>query len=603
MKQWIIFIALSVFSLSTGWGQSFRAVVSKAQVQEGETFQVFFELENMPEGELSYPSLEDFRILGGPNRSQQVRIVNNQVSQSVSWSFHLQPKKKGTFTIGPAAYKTASKTFRSEPIKIAVRAGGAPATNSSGNANARQPDIASQLKDLVFIKAFLSKGKVYQGEQVSVTYKLYVKRGVRITDIIPAAAPKYNGFWVEEIDTGNAQLRPDEYNGEAFDAAVVKKVILFPQKSGRLSIDPFELESVVQVRAQNQRPQSIFDSFFERFQNVPYKFSSNPIELEVVPLPSHNRPADFSGVVGTFDLAVKLDSTNIETGQSLTLQVELNGKGNIQSIREPRLDFPPDFDVYDAQVDDKTSRKSGIVSGSKSFDYLIIPRNPGEFKLPPVNFSYFDINRGDYVTLQGPSLTLRVSGEPQTGSATQATGLANKEDLALMNQEIRYISVQPGQLKPVDQRFAGSGFHFLLYLLPFLAFGFLVYYKRKREANNADVAGTRMRKANKIATKRLKAADKLRQAGNEKGFYDEVIRAFWGYLGDKLTLTPSELSRDNISEALRNKQVKEPLIEQVTIILDTCEMALFSPMAKPNWMDNTYQQALSLIVDMEKELS
>ena len=613
MRKFALLIGVIVLCLPA-WGQSFRAVVNKRQVSLGETVQVFFEINNLPEGQIAYPNLEeDFQILGGPNRSQQVSIVNNQVSQTTSWYFYLTPKKAGTYLIGSATYKTPDKTFRTSPLKIEVSKGNKapnnPATarpnnaRSNPNAGIDEANINQQLKDLIFIKAFPSKRKVYQGEQLTVTYKLYVKRGVRVRDISPTTAPKYNGFWVEELETGNAQLRPDEYNGEAFDAAVVKKVILFPQKSGTLSIDPFGLESVVQVRVNSRRSQSIFDSFFPSYQNVPFSFASNTIKLEVEPLPRIGRPADFKGVVGTFKLDVSLDSTEAETGEAITLRVKINGKGNLQSVREPVLDFPPDFDVYDAQVSDKISRNSGLVSGSKSFDYLIIPRNPGQFKLPRVRFSYFDIAKGEYVTLRGPELDLTVTGEPQAGSPSSANpSVGTKEDLALMNQEIRFIQTDPGKLRPIKERFAGSGWFFAMYLLPFLTFGFLFFYKRKKDAAAADIAGTRMRKANKVATKRLKAADKLRQDQDAKGFYDEVVRAFWGYLGDKLRLSPSALSRENISEALQAKQVNENLIGQLSKILDTCEMALFSPLAQDKLMDSTYEQSVALITQMEKEI-
>ncbi|MEO0474115.1 MAG: BatD family protein, partial [Bacteroidota bacterium] len=334
-------------------------------------------------------------------------------------------------------------------------------------------------------------------------------------------------------------------------------------------------------------------------QNVEYNFASNPITVNVRPLPAKNRPANFDGAVGTYEMAVRLDTLETETGEPVTLSIKISGKGNIKSIKEPRLNFPPDFELYDPKIADKSSKSGGVISGRKNFDYLIVPRNPGTYKLPVVEFAYFDINKRDYVNLSSDEFSLKVSGEATEASAA----VIRSEDLELLAEDIRYIHLDSGELRDPSASFFGSAGFWGLYAAPFLLFIGLFVWKSRQDAAADDVVGTRMRKANKMARKRLSQAEALQKEGDSKGFYNEIVNALWGYLGNKLNMGQSQMSRESATAALAGRGVSEEKQQALIALVDQCEMALYAPSAVQGGMDATYQQAMTLITDLEKEIA
>lgn len=592
--------------------QTFSAFVSQNTVQLGDAFQVSFKLENAQGQGLKYPSFDDFQVLGGPNTSTSMQFVNGKMSQSVTYSFYLRPKKVGSFTIGGASIEVNGKNLTTDKISVKVTKGGggnaaAPGNPATGNqkaqngqtAQAKDQSLEEQLKDNLFLRAFVSKNNVYQGEQIVITYKMYER--VSTHNITPEEPPSYNGFWVENIEIKNFVQKNEVYKGVQYRTLVVKKDILFPQKTGKLVIDPMQLSCLVQVRRQPRQRRSVFDSFFEQYDNYKYSFANPPVTINVKALPSTGKPLDFSGIVGEFSLDAELDKAATETGDPVTLKVKISGTGNVNKIKEPRLEFPPDFDLYDPKISESSSKAGGVLSGRKSFDYLILPRNPGEYKLPNVNFSYFDIKKKSYVTLKSPDYVLNVTGDPE--EATMNVTNINKEDVELIGQDIRFIQASAGPIRKRGQSFAGSIPFASLYLLPFLLFGGLYVFKKRQDKASLDVAGTKSRKATKVAKKRLSAAEKFMTKNEEKSFYDEVVRAVWGYLGDRLTIAQSELSRDRVRGALEVKNVNPDYIDRLTALIDTCEMALFAPSAVSGGMQGTYLEAIRLISDIESELN
>lgn len=582
-------------------GQEFSAFVSKQQVPLGEVFQVTFELKDARGGTPEYPDFKDFQVRGGPNFQQSVQMVNGQVSQSVSYTFYLQGTRTGTFTIGRASLQIDGKTLRTEPIQVKI----IPArSNSSSNdpsqrndQNARNRDIEEQLADAVFVRALVSDRDVYQGEQFTVSYKLYER--VQTFDLRPEGNPSYEGFWVENIDIRNPVPRMEVVNGKQYRTYVIKKDILFPQRPGELTVDPLELTCVVRVRSASKRRRSIFDSFFGQYENYKYSFASAPVRIDVKALPT-GRPADFSGVVGDLYLDVSLDTFTVETGEPLTLRVKLSGRGNIKKLQEPRLQFPPDFEVYDPNVTESISRNNGVLSGTRSYEYLIIPRNPGEYRIPAITYSFFNPQSGRYETQNSPEFNVKVTGEPQQMSSSSTPAQpGQKTDLALLGQDIRFIHPPTGDLRPVGSTFLLSWQYWLLYLIPVLAIAVLWIVKRRQMQDRRDVAGARRRKAAKMAKKRLSSAQQHLKAGQEKAFYDEVVRAMWGYLGNKFNLGQSEMSRERAAQLLKQQGADETLIERLHRLIDTCEMALFAPSAAPGGMQGTYDQAVELIADLE----
>ncbi|MEZ4827415.1 MAG: BatD family protein [Bacteroidia bacterium] len=598
MKKTYLLLTLFACSFVGLRGQSFSAFVSKNKVALDETFQVSFKLENAQSQGLEYPAFEGFQVLGGPNTSTSMQFINGTTTQSVTYSFYLRPRKEGKITIGPATVVINNQKISSQPITIEVGPAGSQNASSGGNgteAQRRDESLEEQLKGYLFLRALVSDREIYMGEQITVTYKLYER--IRALNLVPEEPPKYEGFWVENIDLKGAPAQAEVIDGIQYQTRVIKKDILFPQRAGKLTIDPMVLSCVVQVQTQPRQRRNIFDSFFESYENYPYTFSNAPVPIQVNVLPAANQPGDFSGMVGVLDMEVTVDKTEVKTGDPVTFRVKYSGQGNIKNIHEPRLDFPPDFDVFDPKVDESVSKSSGVVSGKRSFDYLVVPRNPGNYKLPVVSFSYFDPQKKDYVTRRSPEFTLNVTGEAQRPEVS--TSNLSKEDMELIGQDIRYIHPDETHLRKSGVSFSASLPFFALYLLPGLLFAALIFVRQNQRRAAADVEGTRRKKAIQMAQKRLTAGKKFLQTGDEKGFYKEITRAIYGYVSDKLSISQSELTRDTIREKLLAGNVPDALTNQLTDLLDTSEMALFAPTAAAGGMQGTYDQALKVITDIE----
>lgn len=601
MKRiWLTILTFVGFS-SLLLGQEFSAFVSKQQVPLGEVFQVTFELKNARGGTPEYPDFDQLQVRGGPNLQQSVQIVNGQVSQSVSYTFYLQGTRTGTFKIGSASIRIDGKTLRTEPIEVKIMPARSSGSNSAqaqrNDQSARNRDIEEQLAEAVFVRALVSDRDVYQGEQFTVSYKLYER--VQTFDLRPEGNPSYEGFWVENIDIRNPTPRTEVIDGKQYRTYVIKQDILFPQRPGELTVDPLELSCVVRVQSAPKQRRSIFDSFFGQYENYKYSFASTPVRVEVKSLPA-GRPANFSGVVGDLSLDVSLDTFRVTTGEPLTLRVRLSGRGNIKKLQEPRLQFPPDFEVYDPNVTESISRKDGILSGTRSYEYLIIPRNPGQYRIPPITYCFFNPQTGRYATQSSSEFSVEVTGEPQQMSSSSAVAQpGQKTDLALLGQDIRFIHPPSEDLRPVGSTFLLTWQYWLLYLIPVLAIATLWILKRRQMQDRRDVAGARRRKAAKMARQRLAAAQQHLKADQEKAFYDEVLRAMWGYLGNKFNLGQSELSRERAAQLLQQQGADPSLIERLHRLIDTCEMALFAPSAAPGGMQGTYDQAVELIADLQ----
>ncbi|MEZ4774289.1 MAG: BatD family protein [Bacteroidia bacterium] len=596
-----IYLLISIFALSSGWlyGQAFSAFVSKNKVALDETFQVSFKLDNAQPQGIEYPSFDGFQVLGGPNTSTSMQFINGNTTQSITYSFYIRPKKEGKITIGPATIVVNGQKLSSQPIQMEVSAAGSSGNpnTAGGNTETQRKDqsLEAQLKDYIFLRAIVSDREVYMGEQLTVTYKLYER--IRALNLIPEEPPKYEGFWVENVELKGAPAQNEIIDGIQYQTRIIKKDILFPQRAGKLTIDPMTLSCVVQVQAQPKQRRSIFDSFFETYENYPYTFANAPVPVQVNSLPAAGKPADFSGMVGVLDMEVTLDKPEVKTGDAVTFRIKYSGQGNIKNFREPRLEFPPDFDVFDPKVDESIVKNTGTVSGRRSFDYLIVPRNPGVYRLPEVTFSYFDTKKKDYVTHRSPEYTLTVTGEAQRPEIS--TSNMSKEDMELIGQDIRYIQTDDYSLRKKGQTFAASLPFFALYFLPLAIFGILIFVRKNQRNAAADQDGTRRKKASQMAKKRLTAAQKFLAAGEEKSFYKEITRAIWGYVSDKLTISQSELTRETIKEKLLAGNVPESLIGQLTDLLDTSEMALFAPSSAGGGMQGTYDQALKLIAEIE----
>lgn len=563
MKKVIsIIIPLILLLANTVFAQTFSASVNKNSVKVGETFQISFTVENGNMSNFQPPSFQDFNLMGGPNQSNSMQYVNGKMTRSVAYSYYLQAKKEGTFTIGPAQANISGKNLKSNPIEISVGKGAKGAGKS----------IEEQILDNVFLRVIVSDDEIYQGEQVTVTYKLYIK--MDISNITIKKPPSHNGFWTQEIQLPNDNaFKGEVYRGTQYRSIVVKKYALFPQRSGELELDPMEMEAYARIQVQSQR-RGFFDDFWGSYKDVPFAFKNTPQTITVKPLPE-GKPPSFSGLSGVFDMKVSLDKTETETDDPITLKLKISGKGNLKMLEAPKPSLPRDIEVFDPKLKEHISKSANTVSGYKEYDYLLIPRRPGTFKIPEMKFSYFNTKEEKYVELSSDEFEIKVTGEASTGTSHIAN--VSKEDVELLGEDIRYIK-SGTELRKKDAFFISSFTFGFLFLMPFILFALLVFYKKRKNklANNSSLL--KRKRAGKEAGKRLAKAKKILDSGGDnREFYKSVSEALWGYISDSLNIPASELTREKVEIELERAKLDSALKNEFFAALDKCEMALFAP--------------------------
>lgn len=602
MKTKFIVTIITLLTVSLNWvgAANLKATVNRSKVAVGQTFQITFTLSNASGGNFEPPSFEEFNVLGGPNQSTNMQIINGNMSQSISYSYHLSPKQVGNFDIGPAYMKVGKQRLQSNVVTVQVVKGNAGSANNQNNGGNKQSnDLNAQVRESVFVKLTVDKTKAFQGEQITATYKLYKRANISNTSL--SKAPSYTGFWVHEFDMPkHLQFKNESYNNMQFQVAELKKVALFAQRSGELEIDPMELETYVRVQTQQQR-NNFWGSFFGNYQDLPYSLKSNSVKVQVVSLPAAGKPASFEGAVGEFALKVELDKTSTEVDNPITLKMRVSGKGNMKMINAPELNLPQDFEVYDPKTSESSNKNRNVVQGSKQFDFLIIPRRPGEFKVQGFTFPYFDIKKEEYVVLSSPEYVIRVGGEVSQYQP-MITGI-DKADVELIGEDIRFIKLEIGSLSKKPEGFYASAPFAGFLSTPILLFAVLLFYRKREEQISGNAALVKLRRATKLANKRLAAAKKHMKNEERKEFYDETARAIWGYLSDKLNLGGAELIRDEVHQHLSQKGVTEPTVEKFKSVLDNCEMALFAPSSDGDDMQKTYDSAAELFGLLESEIS
>lgn len=595
------------------FGQNIEFTASaRDMVSVGDQFRLIFSINAEASG-FRAPAIKNFNTLSGPQQSQSssMQMFNGQVTKSVSYTFTyiLQATTEGTFTIPPASINADGRVYQSNPVTIKVaKSSAAPPQQGSQQGDAPQGggDIAT--KDL-FIRAVPSKTNPYQGEQIIVTYKLYTR--VPVAEYSITRTPSTAGFWLQDLIKDSKKLNQYRENigGQEYVVAEIKKDAMFAQKSGTLTIDPLEMDVLAQIQrkvARRNFNDPFFDSFFNdsflgnTYQNVKKTIRSNEVKVNVKPLPSQSRPGDFTGGVGEFNVNAGIDREQLKTNEALTLKFSISGKGNIKLVEKPAVIFPPDFEVYDPRTIDNISTSGSGVSGSRSYEYLIIPRNPGKFKLKPISFSYFDLSSQAYktITTQGFDITV----EKGEGSSGDMVSSANKEDFKVIGSDIRFIKTGQIHTSPLNHYFFGN-LAFLLWLIAVpVLFAIFVIIWRKELAKRANVAFMKNKKATGIARKRLKLAERFHKQGNHEAFWAETSNALWGYMSDKFNIPRATLSMDSANDALKAKGVKEELITRFIEVLNNCEFARFAPGNKAQAMDQVYSQAIEVITLTEEEL-
>ncbi|MDZ7766580.1 MAG: BatD family protein [Melioribacteraceae bacterium] len=596
-----IFYILFMLVVATNlFAQKFETTADRTTVGVGERFQVYFTFEGQSNDISGFkpPSFEGLRVLSGPNQSTSMQIINGQVSSSVTFSFILTPVKEGEYTIGEAEVSYKGTKYRSNPLKINVVKG-----QTSQQQQQNETISEEELSNNVFIVASADKRNVYQGEQVTVTYKLYTKLNISSPQI--SKLPTYNGFWQEEISTSNTiNWEIEMYNGERYRSATIKKVALFPTKSGELTVTPFELDIPVLVkrrRTSNDFFDDFFnDSFFGRTETIQFKAKSNSIKISAEPLPQRNVPASFNGAVGDFDIKTEIDRTTVKANESISLRFTVTGTGNIQLLDLPKLELPAGFEVYEPKSNLSVNR-SGKISGTKTFDYLIVPRVPGAKIIKPIEFSFFSPTKNRYITQT--SSEYRVEVAKGDGSVVSSSGFS-KEDIKLLNEDIRFIKTSDFNLRTRNGSRLIPIWFWLGLIIPALVLGSVIALQRRQQKLSSNTQLLKYKKAEKVARSRLKHAKNLMAADKSLEFYSEISRAMNGYLEDKLNIQKSEFTLGKAVDFLTQKDVNEKLKEQVKNIYEKCEFARFAPSAQtPSAEQSLYDDTINTIVGLEQSLN
>lgn len=618
MKRLYIFLSVILLSLAAFADDVRMNVSAPSTVEVGDKFRVQFTVNTQSVSNFSAPDFKGFDVIYGPSTSTQssFQIINGHTSQSssITYTFVLMANSAGNFTISPASVVSEGKTIHSNSMKIKVlpsgQGGGGGQQSQSyggGGYNSRpQPQRPSQpsssganisAKDL-FMTATASRTNVYEQEAILVTYKIYSL--VNLTEL-DGKLPTLDGFQIQEVPLPrNKEFQLEQYNGRNYRTVVWSQYVLFPQKSGKLTIPSITYEGV--VVAQNRAIDPI-DAFFNGTSGmieVKKKITTPPLTINVSPLPA--KPAGFSGAVGHFTISSSINGKELSTNDALTIKINVTGAGNMKLINTPEVEWPKDFETYDAKVSDNFKLTTGGLQGSKTFEYLAVPRHPGKYTIPATKFIYFDTRSHSYKTLTTEPYTVNVK-KGKGGSGQSVNYSNNQQDVAELAQDIRYIKLSDGRMVKQGDSFFGSWKYWICYLIQLVMFALAIGLGHKQLKERANIAKSRGKKANKKAIKRLKTASKLLAAKQQSEFYDEVMRALWGYIADKLNMHQEALNKDNIQAELSAKNVSQELTDQFIKTLNDCEFARYAPGADANaTMEGVYQGAIDTISKMEEAL-
>ncbi len=563
----------------------FKARLSETTVGQRERFTLTFSIDANAHS-FEAPDLSEFRILGGPNRSQSTRIVNYEMSVESSYSYILMPKQTGSFTIGSATVISDGEKYRSEPVTINV-------TRESPRRNDPN-DPYNRAAESAFVRVLASKTSVYRGEPVVASYKLYFNTDVSSPKIL--SEPDFTGFYREEIAIDRVNTQPESYRGKNYTTGVIRQMVLIPQRSG--SITPGEVE----VQIPTQVPSNRRDIFNRRLSQTVNQTSAVDFPtLQVKPLPEAGRPDNFSGAVGRYQLSVELSRNELNADESLTVTVKLSGTGNIKLVDAPKPEVPSAFEIFDPKISENIRVSGAGMSGSRSYEYLLVPRYGGTYKIPPIKFSYFNPANGRYTTLSSDELSVKVKGAPAQPGAVGGPSAAGKEKVDFINKEILFIKTDPGELSRPGRGFFGStAFYGSLSLIGFALIGlFIAHNIRGKRQNN--LSALRRQKASKVARKHLSVAKKHLDKNENEAFYLALSNALWGYFADKLAIPQSQLSKELIARKLKERGISAEDIESLQDSMNRAEMARYSGIGRANPSED-YQKAALLLTKIDRQL-
>ena len=604
----IIFL---LFTILAAWqvkaADKVRFVAEAADVVvSGDQVRLVFTVNSQDIKDFRAPSIKGFDVLMGPSRSQQssIQIINGKrtSSSSTAFTYILLAGSPGTYTIPAASVEVNGEKVFSNAISIKVlpqdQNSGNSGNNGGGSASSSRSQAAGSrisANDL-FITATASKTTVHEQEAILLTYKVYTVVNLRQ---LYGKMPDLKGFHTQEVELPQQKtFTLEHYKGRNYNTTVWSQYVLFPQQTGKLEIPSITFDGVVAQQTISDDP---FDAFFNGggYVEVKKKITTPKVVINVQPLPA--KPAGFSGAVGEFKLASSINATDVKTNDAVTIKLTLSGTGNMKLIGTPEVKFPQDFEIYDPKVTDDYKLTNSGLTGTKTFEYLAIPRHAGNFTIPAIEFTYFDLKSNSYKTLKTEAYNLKVA--KGQGNADQViSDFTNKESVKMLGKDIRFIKLGDSSLRPKGDFFFGTVGYYLCYLIPLLLFVVFAVIYRQKALENANVAKVKTKKANKVATRRMKLAGKLLAENKKNEFYDEVLKALWGYISDKLSIPVSQLSKDNIEAELTNYGVQEALIAEFIGVLNECEYARYAPGNENEAMDKVYSASVEVISKMENSI-
>ncbi len=609
MQRFLLYILFSVLSVSTMLADNVTITVdAETTVEVNSNFRVRFTINTQDISNFQAPDFKGLEVVYGPATSRQTSMqsINGKVTQSstISFTYTLTAMNPGQYTIGPATVQSQGKVIKSKPVTIKVvkgRGGNTPPAGNQGHnpqpqrPQAPSPQAGISANDL-FMTATASKTRVYEQEALLVTYKVYTTLNLVGLE---GKLPTLDGFQIQEVPLPQTkQLMPETYNGRQYFSVVWSQYVLFPQKTGKLTIPSISYDAVVRYESLTLDP---FDAMMNGFNGVEERkkqIQTPELSINVSPLPE--KPADFSGAVGKFSIRSSVNNQDVLTGDAVKLKLDITGSGNLKLITAPKVNFPSSFESYTPKENDDYRLGASNLEGTKTIDYLAVPRNPGSFTIPAISFTYFDPDARAYKTLTTEPYTIDV--KKGKGNAAQDIADFSKQDVQELNQDIRYI--KQGKVRANDgsatQLFTLN--YLLWYLVPLVVFVVLFMILRRQHQDNANVGELKKKKANKVARKRLKLAASLLQQKRQNEFYDEVLKALYGYITDKLHMPQVQLSKDNVEAELSSRGVNAEMISSFIAVINDCEFARYAPGNPEATMENVFEKAVSLISQIEKEL-
>lgn len=603
-KNWVVAMlgaVAALFSISNLQAQKLTVQVSANKVQVGSAFQIVFTVNAQP-STYTPPNFKDFDVFSGPNTSQSMQYVNGSLSQSFSISFLIAAKKEGKLQIGPMVMVVNGQNIASTAVTIEATKGAVPpGQQQTQSAQNTDEETTKASGDDVFVKTTISKSKCYIGEQIMVTQKIYSRYDLRGFQNVKF--PAFNGFWSQQPEgVPNVQLQVENLDGVNYYTGEFNRTYIFPQRTGELTIDPTEVECVVRKQS-SKKPRNIFEQFFGGggFEDVVVKALSKKVKITVMDVPEAGKPLNFSGGVGSLNYKVEATKNTVKANDAFNLKITISGKGNLKLLEAPKLTLPESFESYEPKITENISNAGGV-SGSKTYNYLIIPREPGEFVLNSLDFSYFDLDKKKYVTIPSPELKISVTpGDGKSNASAQVFDHL-KHEVKETENDIRYIKKGDFELQKNDYEFFNSSLHLFLLAFPLILFVGGISYRSYYVKKNSDVVALKGRKAASFAKKQLVSAEKQMKQNNKEAFYTEVTNALNSYLGNKFNIPVADLSKENITKELQLRSIRPDTQLKLFDTINQCEYAKYAPGAVSGDLQAVYNSTVELISAIESEM-